>query len=119
MIGVLANAVIVVGLLFAAICLVTALLKKAPGTLQVAAAAVLEVALLAQLVVAVVQLIRGERPEEFATFLGYLVASIVVVPLAVLWAAVERDRWSSAVLGVAGLVLVILVVRLQQVWTGA
>ncbi|MGW5361259.1 hypothetical protein [Actinopolymorpha pittospori] len=119
MIDVLSTGLIVVGLLFAALSLGSALLKRAPDNLQVGAAAVVELLLLVQVVGAVVQLIRGERAAEFATFLTYLIVSILVLPIAVLWAASERNRWSSAVLGVAGLVVVVLVVRLQQVWAGA
>jgi hypothetical protein len=118
-IDVLATGLIVVGLLFAVLCIGSALLRRAPGNLQVGAAAAVELLLVVQLLGAVVQLIRGERPAEFATFLTYLVVSLLVLPVAVLWAASERNRWSSAVLGVAGLVVVVLVLRLQQVWAGA
>lgn len=118
MIGVLPPALVVLGLGFAGGCLLTAAFRRAPGTPHVWAAAVLELALLVQLLVAVVQLVRGERPEELVTFLAYLAVSVLVLPIAVLWVAGERNRWGSAVLGVAGLVVVILVLRLQQVWAG-
>ncbi|WP_020579313.1 hypothetical protein [Actinopolymorpha alba] len=119
MIDVLATGLVIAGLLFAGVSVVTALLNRAPGTVLVGIAAVVELALLVQLVAAVVLLIGGERPAEFATFLAYLVASVLIVPVAVLWAASERNRWSSVVLGVSGLVIVVLVLRLQQVWAGA
>ncbi len=118
-IDVLAVAIIVAALACAGLSLTAALLGRVPGAVQVWSAAALELVVLAQIVVAVVQLLRGERPAEFATFLGYLVASVLVLPVAVVWAAAERSRWSSAVLGVAGLVLAVVVLRMQQVWAGA
>lgn len=119
MIGPLAVAVMVVALAFAVLALVSAALNRLPGTLQVGGAALVELLALVQLVGVIVQLVRGERPAEFATFLAYMVVSVLVMPVAVLWAAAERNRWSSLVLGVGGLVVVVLVLRMQQVWTGA
>ncbi|MET9022842.1 hypothetical protein ABZV93_22960 [Actinopolymorpha sp. NPDC004070] len=119
MIGPLAVVVMVVALAFAVLALVIAALNRLPGALQVGGAALVELLALVQLVGVIVQLVRGERPAEFATFLAYMVVSVLVMPAAVLWAAAERNRWSSVVLGVAGLVVVVLVLRMQQVWTGA
>ena len=119
MIGVLATGLIVASLGFAVWALAAGLLKRVPGTLLLGGVALLELAAIAQLVGAIVQLVRGERPAELATFFGYVVGSILLFPVAVVWAAIERSRWSSVVLGVAGLVFAILVVRMQQVWTGA
>ena len=119
MIEVLTVGLIVLGLLLAGLCLVAAVRDRSPATIHVGAAAVVELVLLAQLVVAVIRLLLGDRPAELGTFVGYLVASVLVLPVAVLWAAAQRDRWSSVVLGVAGLVVVVLVLRMQQVWTGA
>lgn len=119
MIGALGTTVIVLALVLAGISLTDALRGRTPGTFPVGAAAVVEIAVMGQLVVAVVQLGRGERPAEFVTFLAYLVSSVLVVPLAVLWAAAERSRWAGVVLGVAGLVVAVMVLRLLQVWSGA
>jgi threonine/homoserine efflux transporter RhtA len=117
-IDVLTVGLIVLGLFLAGLCLVAAVRDRSPATLHVGAAALVELVLLIQLVVAVVRLLLGDRPAELGTFVGYLIASVLVVPVAVLWAAAQRDRWSSVVLGVAGLVIVVLVLRMQQVWTG-
>jgi hypothetical protein len=118
-IGILATGLVVVGLVFAGGSFLTGLLNRIPGIVLVGAAALLELVLIGQLIAAVVLMLSGERPAELATFLAYLIVSVLVLPVAVLWAASERNRWSSIVLGVAGLVLVVLVVRLQQVWSGA
>ncbi|MGH3488570.1 MAG: hypothetical protein ACRDP8_11760 [Actinopolymorphaceae bacterium] len=119
MIGALTTGLVVVGLVFAGGSFLIGLLNRIPGIVLVGAAALLELVLIGQLIAAVVLMLNGERPAELATFLAYLIVSVLVLPVAVLWAASERNRWSSIVLGVAGLVLVVLVVRLQQVWSGA
>lgn len=119
MIDVLTTGLTILGLLLAGVCLVAAVRNRPPANLHVGAAALVELVLLAQVVVAVVRLLLGDRPAELGTFVGYLVSSVLVLPVAVLWAAAQRDRWSSVVLGVGGLVVVVLVLRMQQVWTGA
>jgi hypothetical protein len=118
-IDILAIALIVAALVYAGVGLVATMLGRVPGPVQVWSAAGLELVVVAQLVIAIILLIAGDRPAEFATFLAYLVASVLVLPVAVVWAAAERSRWSSAVLGVAALVLAVMVLRMQQVWTGA
>ena len=49
--------------------------------------------------------------------MGYLLGALLFLPLATLWALGERTRGGTAVLVVAGLVLPVLVLRIQQVWT--
>lgn len=78
--------------------------------------AVLEALLVIQAIVAAVRLIAGTRPESTGTFVGYLIGSLLVLPLGVLWALEERTRWSSVVLAIAGLTAVIIVLRMNAVW---
>jgi hypothetical protein len=77
---------------------------------------VLEALLVIQAIVAAARLIGGTRPESTGTFVGYLIGSLLVLPLGVLWALEERTRWSSVVLAIAGLTLVIVVLRMDAVW---
>ncbi len=51
------------------------------------------------------------------TFVGYLVAASVLLPLAVALSFMERTRWGSVIAGAGSLVLAVLVLRLLQVWT--
>jgi hypothetical protein len=34
----------------------------------------------------------------------------------VFWALIERTRWSTVVLGVAGFAIAVMVVRMAQIW---
>jgi hypothetical protein len=76
----------------------------------------LELGLLVQCVLGFVRLFGTDRELERFTFGGYLVGSLVVLPLAVLWALAERTRWGPGVLVIGSLAIPVLIVRLGQVW---
>lgn len=78
---------------------------------------VVELVTLAVVAIAVATLIGGDRPDGMATFVSYLVLLPLVLPVATLWALIERSRWGSAVIAVAALILPVLALRLEQVWT--
>lgn len=75
-----------------------------------------EVAAIVQVLVSVVQAVRGERPVETATFIGYALTSVLVPPAGAIWALSEKTRWGTAAAGVSALVLAVLTLRMQQVW---
>jgi len=111
----------VVALLLAALGGLSTLLRRRTGSLHLAGAAVLEAVLLLQAGIAVVRLAGGYRPEQTATFLGYL-GGVVLMPVAgVLWSRTEPSRWAGTIIGIAALVAAVMVWRLLQLWqaTGA
>lgn len=80
----------------------------------------LEALLVLGAVVAVVGLVQGGQIEGSAgVFLAYLVGTLLVLPVTVLWGLGEPSRWTLVVLAVAALVVGVLVLRLQQIWVGA
>jgi hypothetical protein len=81
--------------------------------------AVVEGALVLQGLAAILLTVRGEGPADAVTFWGYLVTALLLLPIAAAWAFAERTRWSSVVLLVAALTVVVMEVRLVQLWTGA
>jgi uncharacterized membrane protein HdeD (DUF308 family) len=56
----------------------------------------------------------GGGPDSTSTYVGYLLASVCVLPIAM--KSIEGDRavWSSAVVAVAAVAVGVIVVRLQQ-----
>jgi hypothetical protein len=98
---------------------VTAARGRRAGATLVVLAALTELAVLAQLAVGISQLTSGDHDVSAALFVAYLVGLVVIVPLAVLWARGEPSRWGPGVLAVAGLVVLVLMARLHQLWTGA
>jgi uncharacterized membrane protein YqaE (UPF0057 family) len=44
------------------------------------------------------------------------VTALLIPPLAVVWALIERTRWSNVVLGIAGFAIAVMVYRMYQIW---
>ena len=86
------------------------------GLLHLAGAALLEVLLLVQAVLAVVAMAGGDTPEDTPTFLGYLSGALLIPVAGVLWARSERTRWAGTVLAVAAAAIGVMVWRLLQLW---
>ncbi|TDB73985.1 hypothetical protein [Micromonospora sp. KC723] len=114
--GILATATIVLSLVLALWSLVAAVRHRPPDRPQFVGLAVLECALLALAVVALVGLGEGERPGEPGAFFGYLVTLVCLPPLAWVLARMEPTRWGSAIVCAICLVTPVVVVRLQQTW---
>jgi hypothetical protein len=109
-------AITVVAVALALLGLASTLARRRIGLLHLGVAAVLELLLLVQAVLAVVRMAGGRTPPETATFSGYL-AGIVLVPVAgSLWARTERTRWAGTVMAVAAAVVAVMVWRLLQLW---
>jgi hypothetical protein len=79
--------------------------------------ALLEVGLVAQLVLGLVRLGGEHAGVNVAAYVGYLVGSLVILPAAFLWSVGERTRAGTGVLLVAVLVIPVLFLRLQQLWS--
>lgn len=92
--------------------LVTAIADKPPGRAQLIFAAILELATVAQSVVAGVRLALGAPSAGAVTTVGYLVAIVVLVPIAWFWANSERTRFSGVVLAVAAFAVLAMTLRL-------
>jgi hypothetical protein len=114
--GIVPTIVIVAGLALAAYALLMTAMNRRMGVGLLAALGVLEILLLVLVGMIVAKLIGGGHPAALATLIGYLCA-IPIVPLAAaFWGLLERSRWGSAVVAVAGLVAAVLMVRLHQIW---
>lgn len=85
---------------------------------QIPGMALVELGLLVQTVVIAAWLGQGRGEGDPALLWGYLITELVLVPVAFGWAFMERTRWSSVVLAVVGLAVVVLQVRVWQIWQG-
>ena len=81
--------------------------------------AVLELALLVQLVAGIVLLAGdGSADGGAVTFVGYLIGILLVLPAGLAWALGEPSRAGTAVLLLALGVVAFLELRLDQIWSG-
>jgi len=114
--GAVPTTIIVAGLALAAYALLMTALNRRMGVGLLAALGVLEILLLVLVGLIVAKLAGGGRPASLATLIGYLIAMPLVPVAAGFWGLLERSRWGSAVVAVAGLVAAVLMVRLHEIW---
>ena len=109
---------IAVGLAAGSLCVVLGLAGRRPADLTLGATLVVELYLLVQIVVSIVAPATGNTPTGSALeYWVYLVTAALIPLIGVAWALVERSsRWSTVVLGVANLAIVVLVYRMHQIW---
>jgi hypothetical protein len=107
----------VLSLVMAAWCLFTAQRDRAIGRAHLVGLAVVELVVLVQVTLAAVRA-AGASVSSMATFVGYLIAAALLLPAAAGLAHLEPTRWGAVITGVAALILPVLMLRLQQVWSG-
>jgi hypothetical protein len=100
------------------LCLVLGLAGRVPSDLTIGALALVELLLVVQLVVAILAPAFGNEPTgSVLEFYVYLVSALLLPPAAAFWALLERNRWSTVILGVAALAVGVMVYRMLQIWT--
>jgi hypothetical protein len=112
-------AVLALALAWALWCAVSAALGQAPTIRHRIGLLVLEAAALVQALVLVVGLFvePGRSAGAVVEIVGYLIATLVALPIGAALAHGERSRYGSLVLAVAGITLAVLSLRTGQVWT--
>lgn len=118
MVDVLVYPIIAASFAYAAWALWAVVRNQSPREWFVIGAGVVELLLLVQSVVAIVIMIVDDGPDETALFVSYLIFTLLLVPIGLLWALAEKSRWGTAVLVFVALVVAALMVRLQQIWDG-
>lgn len=114
----LGTAVTVAGLVLAVAALVPAVRDRTLRPVHWAAVGIVQLLVTAEAVTGIVHLAQGAHPRQYVTFVGYLVAFFLVLPFGALLARLEPTRWGALVVAVAAVVLPVLVVRINQLWTG-
>lgn len=108
---------IIIGLIVGFAGIGYAVARKGPNDYLVGGIALLELALLVQVVVGIVQPAVGNGPTgSLLEFWMYLITAVIIPPAAVIWALIERSRWASLVLAVAGMSIAIMVWRMHTIW---
>ncbi|TQO18992.1 hypothetical protein FB472_0524 [Rhodoglobus vestalii] len=88
-----------------------------PNDYTLGATLLVEALLVVQLVMAIIAPAFGNVATGSALeFWIYLVSAILIPPAAILWGLIERNRWSSVILGVACLSVAVMVYRMSEIW---
>ena len=97
---------------------VAGLAGRRPGDVTVGGLALIELFLIAQIVIAIIAPLAGNPPTgSLLEFWTYLISAALLPPAAVVWALVERSRWSTVIMGVAALAVAVMVWRMHVIWT--
>jgi hypothetical protein len=98
---------------------VMGLLGRKPSGFSLALVAGSEFGLLMQLIASITLVILGERAKlDTWEFFGYLIVALMVPVAAAIWALIDRNRWSTVVMGAGVLTVTVMLVRMQQIWSG-
>lgn len=108
---------VAVAVLAGLFCVGMGLAGRAPNDYTLGATAVVEVLLIVQFVVVMVAPAFGNLPTgDGLEFWVYLISALLLPPAAVVWALVDRSKWSTVILGVGCLAIAVMVYRMGQIW---
>lgn len=109
---------VAVAILAGLFCVSLGLAGRRPSDYSVGALALVELLLVVQVIVAIVAPLVGNPPTgDLLEYWVYLVSAVLLPIGAVLWALMERSRWSTVILGVAALAVAIMIWRMHVIWT--
>jgi hypothetical protein len=109
---------VAVALIAGVLAIALGLAGRKPSDLSLAGAALIELLLIVQLVLALLAPASGNRPTgNPVEFAAYLLSALIIPPAAIVWALLERTRWATVVVGIACLAIAVMVVRMQIIWT--
>lgn len=118
MTGAFANAITIVSLVMAAWAFVHVLIARPMSRWLRSSQLVIAAMFVVLAVGGVVQMLGTDRDFARIEFVGYLVLSPIIPIGSWVWTRGDTTRIGSAIVMVVGLVMPILVFRIQQVWAG-
>jgi len=108
---------VVIAVVAGLLCLALGLAGRKPTDLTIGATALVGLLLIVQVVISLIAPAVGNSPTgSLLEFWIYLVSALFIPPAAIFWALVDRGRWSTVVLSVAGLAVAVMVYRMIQIW---
>jgi len=107
----------VVGIVAGLACVVVGFAGRAPNDYTIGATALIELLLIVQIVISLAAPAFGNAPTgDPLEFWIYLITAALIPPAAVFWSLIERNKWSTVILGVACLSVAVMVYRMGQIW---
>ncbi|GGD44035.1 hypothetical protein GCM10010915_26490 [Microbacterium faecale] len=109
---------IAVAVIAGVLCVALGLAGRRPGDVSVGSLALVQVLLIAQIVVAIIAPFAGNAPTgSLLEFWTYLISAAVLPIAGIVWAFVDRGRWSVVVMGVLALAVAVMLYRMHVIWT--
>lgn len=100
------------------LCVALGLAGRRPGDVSVGSLALLQALLIAQIAVAIIAPFAGNAPTgSLLEFWTYLISAAVLPIAGIVWAFVDRGRWSVVVMGVLALAVAVMLYRMHVIWT--
>ena len=108
---------VTVAVLGGVLCLVLGFAGRIPSDVSMGTVVLLTVLLFAQLIVTIVAPAVGNEPRgDLSLFYVYLISALLLPILGGFWALIERNRWSTVILGGICLSIAVMVYRMGQIW---
>lgn len=96
---------------------VLGLAGRTPSDLTLGAAALVELLLIAQIVIAAIAPGAGNPAQgDYVEFWAYLISALIIPVGAVFWGLLDRTRWSTVIVGVACLAVAVMAYRMHYIW---
>lgn len=89
--------------------------NRPAGKALLGGAAILLLLLIVQLIISIATFGSTHDVDPLLYF-GYIITAIMVMALAGFWAFAELSRWGPGVLAAAGLTVIVMIERLDQIW---
>lgn len=108
---------IAVSVIAGLVALVLGGIGRKPDDYSILTTAVVALVLLVQIVMGIVAPFVGNQPTgDIVEWWFYIVTALVLPVGAIIWALVDRSRWSTVVMGVASLAVAVMLFRMNQIW---
>ena len=109
--------VLAVAILSGVFCLVWGAIGKIPNDYTLLTSAVTTLGVLIQIPVSIIAPLTGNTPTgDLLEFWMYLVTAALIMAGAIFWSLIERNRWSSIILGVEALSIAVMFLRMHVIW---
>lgn len=102
------------------ICWLMTALRSHPADSSIISLAVIELYLIVYGVYAVIRQALGETiVGEAWEFWGYVLTALLLPVGVFVWAVIDKTRWSNLVMSFVGLVVFVMIYRLEEIWWGS
>lgn len=102
------------------ICWVMTGIRRHPADSSIISIAAIELYLVVYTVYSLVHRAWGDNVQgEAWEFWGYILTALLLPVGVFVWAVVDKTRWSNLVMSFVGLVVFVMVYRMEEIWHGS